>query len=450
MSKLDKKKKDRKEKPPTFLDKVKALLIITFTRLIQIFIFLFLGILAVTTARLSQTKLMPDCLTAEPYTPTKLTPEQIHLDFLTNKDKSGEYRSIKATYPLNYNKNIIEHSFIFKVIKTLTRGPDSSVAGNYVGVTLGGMAQGYISLYESLLSLFNSILPEFVFMLIGIFLILIIHIIAILVTTCKGIIAFFSNMHLFFYEKELVEVDGAQETKWKEGKCGPWDGDNWKMSILIYMSLFLGLIFIIPTCSLFSIMMLFTLFFIPFFLLRIYSSTKDINGALKKKAKEMTMGGNGDIMAGGGDDSGDTEDNDKEDSDDSDDNDSENESDDEGDTINGEPHPGLPKRFKILSHYKKFIKLYRNYLMILFSLYLIKDTLGIFGPIMMVVVICAIILVWYGGSTLYKAYKIKSNDKFTSFLMGTNLAKKVCKVPLLKPKDEEETNDKKWYFLWLM
>ena len=69
---------------------------------------------------------------------------------------------------------------------------------------------------------------------------------------------------------------------------------------------------------------------------------------------------------------------------------------------------------------------------------------------MMVVVICAIILVWYGGSTLYKAYKIKSNDKFTSFLMGTNLAKKVCKVPLLKPKDEEETNDKKWYFLWLM
>ena len=96
-------------------------------------------------------------------------------------------------------------------------------------------------------------------------------------------------MHLFFYEKELVEVDGSQETKWKEGKCGPWDGDNWKMSILIYMSLFLGLMFIMPTCSLFSIMMLFTLFFMPFFLLRIYSSTKDINDALKKKAKEMTM-----------------------------------------------------------------------------------------------------------------------------------------------------------------
>ncbi len=449
-SKLDEKREKRKKKEKKSpLSKALELVINTLKRAIEIFIMIFIGTLVVAQSRLSQTGLLPDCLTAEPYQPGEANPEQIHLDYISNKDASGAMRSIKATYPLNYNIKVIHNSYMFRVIKTLTKGPDSSTIGNYLGICLTIMTQAYISVHNSILSTLNSLLPELVIVLLGNLFVAIIGLIAFLFSFFKGILAFFQNVKYFYYDKELIDVDGAQETKWNEGEFGMWDTSNtwnWLWTVLIYISLLIGLSIIIPTCLLWTFLVGLTVFFMPFFLMRIYSTEDDINEAINKKADEMTHGGDGDIMKGGADNEDEDEAENKEEEKDSEDEQG-NASDEEGEIVNGQPHPGLPKRFSPISHFKKFIKVYKHVLLYIFALFLILDVFSIFGPYAMAITIFAIIVVWYFGS-LFEAYKSKDADKFTTFLMGTNRAKKECKVPFV-PKEPEIEDNRKWYFLWL-
>ena len=289
-SKLDEKREKRKKKEKKSpLSKALELVINTLKRALEIFIMIFIGTLVVAQSRLSQTGLLPDCLTAEPYQPGEANPEQIHLDYISNKDASGAMRSIKATYPINYNVKVIHNSYMFRVIKTLTKGPDSSTIGNYFGICLTN-TEAYISVIILFLAP-KSFLPELVIVLLGNLFVAIIGLIAFLFSFFKGILAFFQNVKYFYYDKELIDVDGAQETKWNEGEFGMWDTSNtwnWLWTVLIYISLLIGLSIIIPTCLLWTFLVGLTVFFMPFFLMRIYSTEDDINEAINKKADEMT------------------------------------------------------------------------------------------------------------------------------------------------------------------
>jgi hypothetical protein len=448
-SKLDEKRENKKKKEKSPLAKAVELVVRTIRRAVEIFLFILIGTLVVAQARIAQTGLLPDCETAKPYQPEgEANPQQIHLDYISNKDNSGAMRSIKATYPINYNIKLIHESYMFKVINTLTKGPDSSVIGNYIGLCLTTMTQGYISLHNSLLSTVNSLLPEIGIVILGNLIQSVIGIVTLLYSLFAGIFSFFQNVKYFYYKKELVEVDGSQESRWEEGDFGLWDYENtWNFlwSLLIYFSLLMGLAIIIPTCLLWTFIVSLTVFFMPFFLLRIYSTEDDINSAINKKAEKFTHGGDGDIMSGGADDENDNEsDNDEE----SKTEETGNASDEEDEMMNGQPHPGLPKRFSFISHFKKFIKVYKHILLYIFALFLVIDILSIFGPYAMALAIFSIIVVWYFGS-LFEAYKIKDSDKFTTFLMGTTQAKKECKVPFVK-KGPDDTYQKKWYFLWLL
>ncbi len=203
-----------------------------------------------------------------------------------------------------------------------------------------------------------------------------------------------------------------------------WDTSNtwnWLWTVLIYISLLIGLSIIIPTCLLWTFLVGLTVFFMPFFLMRIYSTEDDINEAVNKKADEMTHGGDGDIMKGGADDEDENESENKEEEKDSEDEQG-NASDEEGEIVNGQPHPGLPKRFSPVSHFKKFIKVYKHVLLYICALFLILDVFSIFGPYAMAITIFAIIVVWYFGS-LFEAYKIKDADKFTTFFNGNKQSK---------------------------
>jgi hypothetical protein len=435
----------------TIWEKLQGLLMATITHLINILITIFIGVFSITQLRLTQTKLFADCVTAEPYTDDPLVPEQVHLDFISNKSSSGDMRSIKAYYPVNYNQNLINNSYLFKVIKILTKDVHSNVIGNYIGTIFSGMAENYTTVYTSIAGLFNSILPEIALFFLGFIVILIAHLISAIYSTIKGIISFYTHVNLLFFEKELIEVNGEQQASWQKGEHGMWD-TSWNIfySVLIYIILIIAFTIIFPLCSTFALFMKLSILFTPFFLLRLYSSTKDIDAAIQKNADKFTFGINNTSkpdknMSGGADD--DKEDTDT-DNDDDDDKDKEegNASDDEGDVVNGQPHPNMPKRFTLLSHTKKFIKVYRNFILILISLYLIMDMNTFLGPYAMGVTIFAIVVLWY-FTELYQAYKIKDTDKFTTYLLGTAQAEKKCRPP--KVKDEKQES-KKWYFLWLM
>ena len=99
MSKLDEKKK-KKPKKITIGEKLKNLLLATINHLINILVVIFVGVFSVTHMRLTQTKIFADCITADPYTPDPLVPTQVHMDYISNKSKSGDMRSIKAYYPV--------------------------------------------------------------------------------------------------------------------------------------------------------------------------------------------------------------------------------------------------------------------------------------------------------------------------------------------------------------
>ena len=449
MSKLDEKKK-KKPKKLTIWQKLQGLLMSTIQHLINILVIIFVGVFSISQMRLSQTKLFADCITAEPYTNDPIVPEQVHLDYISNKSKSGDMRSIKAYYPVNYNQKIINTSYLFKVIRILTKDVHSNVIGNYTGTIFATMAHNYTEVYSSIVGLFNSILPELALFFLGAILLLITHIVCMLYTTIKGIISCFTNVHLFFFEKEIIDVNDEQQAKWQEGDYGMWDTwPNIWYSLLIYFILFIGIICIIPVCTTFSLFMCISLFFTPFFLLRLYSSTEDIDKAIQKNADKFTFGVNNTSkpdknMSGGAD-----EEKDETDADTDDDNtekDDGNASDEEGDVVNGQPHPNIPKRFTFLSHLKKFIKVYRNFILILVSIYLILDMYKYLGVYAMGVTIFAIVVLWY-FTELYQPYKIKDKDKFTTFLLGTGQAEKKCKPPKIKV---EEKYYPKWYFLWLM
>ena len=441
MSKLDEKKK-KKPKKITIGEKLKNLLLATINHLINILVVIFVGVFSVTHMRLTQTKIFADCITAEPYTPDPLVPTQVHMDYISNKSKSGDMRSIKAYYPVNYNQKIINTSYLFKVIKILTKDVHSNVIGNYAGTIFASMAQNYTSVYSSIMSLFNSILPELAMFFLGIIVILIAHIVCILYTTIKGVISFYMNAHMFFFEKEIIEVNGEQQANWKKGEYGMWD--TWghiAYSLLLYFILFIGIVCIIPTCSTFSVFMLISLLMTPFFLLRLYSSTEDIDAAIQKNAKKLTFGGKDTMndMSGGGE--GDDENASDDEGDD------ENASDDEDDVVDGQPHPNMPKRFTLLSHMKKFIKVYRNLILFVVSIYLILDMKTFLGTYAMGITIFAVIVLWY-FTELYQAYKIKDSDKFTTYLLGTGQAEKKCIPPKVETPKKEDPG--KWYFFGLM
>ena len=177
----------------------------------------------------------------------------------------------------------------------------------------------------------------------------------------------------------------------------------------------------------------------PFFLLRLYSSTKDIDKVIQSNASKMAFGVTDDEtnMSGGGAI--------EEESESNTDSRNGNASDDEDGNVNGQPHPNMPKRFTLFSHFKKFVKVYRNFIIFAMSIMLAIDIWRLFGTYALWVTVFTIVLLWL-FSEVYQPYKIKDADKFTTFLLGTDQAEKVCKTGEIKPDD----NSRKWYFLWLM
>ena len=111
----------------------------------------------------------------------------------------------------------------------------------------------------------------------------------------------------------------------------------------------------IPTCTTLSLFMFVSIVFTPFFLLRLYTSTKEIDKVIQKNADKMTFGvdsGSSDDknMKGGADDKDEDKDDDKDDDKEGDKKNDGNASDEEDDTVNGQPHPNMPKRFTLFSH----------------------------------------------------------------------------------------------------
>jgi len=440
MPKKDKKKKDPPPKELSLEEKATSLLLSIVYNIITIIVVICVGVLSVTHMRFTQTNLLPDCATAIPFTNVPITPKQVHIDYISNQCSKGDMCSIKSYYPVNYNKKIINGSYLYKVIRILTKSPHSNVIGNYIGSIFATMSQNYASVYTSITSLFNSILPELFIFLFGTIFILGAHLISIIYATILGIISFFTYAKLFFYKKEIVTLNDEKFAEWKEGAYGMWDGFNIFYSLFIYFVLFIGVLpAITPACTIFSIFMFLSISLTPFFLLRLYSSTKDIDKVIQSNASKMAFGVTDDEtnMSGGGAI--------EEESESNTDSRNGNASDDEDGNVNGQPHPNMPKRFTLFSHFKKFVKVYRNFIIFAMSIMLAIDIWRLFGTYALWVTVFTIVLLWL-FSEVYQPYKIKDADKFTTFLLGTDQAEKVCKTGEIKPDD----NSRKWYFLWLM
>ena len=88
---------------------------------VKLTVHVILGILCIQQCRISQSGLLPTCVSTRPYTDKDIEMKQIHMDYLTTSENEVD-KSIKATYPIKENLALYQDSTLLKTIREWTIG----------------------------------------------------------------------------------------------------------------------------------------------------------------------------------------------------------------------------------------------------------------------------------------------------------------------------------------
>tara|TARA_Y100000816_G_scaffold274562_1_gene241966 strand:+ start:13381 stop:14670 length:1290 start_codon:yes stop_codon:yes gene_type:complete len=428
MSKLRKEREKKEKRKMTNWEKVQALFWRIVNNIIKVAVYILLGIVCVVHARFSQTKLLPDCLGAKPYTQTEVLPEQIHLDFIPVTIKNAPY-SVKAMYPVKSTAEKMTNNFIFNSIKSLTSDPNSGPAANYIGIVLKSMVYNFYNFFDMMFVFINGTCPEWLLMVFSPMVLYVTFFVTGIWCMVQGLYTMFTQLHMI-YAKKVDSEDGKTVTFVENGGL---------FSVIDIGRTITSIVLIIVLCVCFGgvvgvlgmivfgigIMVLVT----PVLMNKYYSSTDDINSALAKIKQELA-GDTAELSAqqGGGpddDDGGETGENGEKSSNDE-------EKEDGDDASDEDKSGGGYKPFLFSHHAVKFLKLYKHWIMIYLSIMLVFDIYEFFGSYPTGAIIFSIIIA-YWITSIYTPYDIKKIKNFSTEHLGTNVAKKDCPPPP-KPK----------------
>ena len=181
---------------------------------------------------------------------------------------------------------------------------------------------------------------------------------------------------------------------------------------------------------------------LPFMVTRVYSSSLEIGLAVKKRDDEL-LGENPqetNDMSGGAD----GDDNDKQNDVTNNQESSSDNSPDDNDSDDEQTSTGKKRKvkiFKFRSQLKKFIMLYKHFILIALTLMFVLDVQKGFGNFAAGILVFAGILL-YMFTALYKPLQPKLSDRYTNGLVGTKTATKKCE-PVVVPMENGE--QKQWY-----
>lgn len=436
-----------------------------------------LGIICIQQCRIAQSGLLPTCASTKPYTETDIEMEQIHMDFLTTSDK-GVDKSIKATYPIKENLAIYQESTLLRTIRNWTMGSESSNITYYMGSCMSAAALTYYSVHNSMFGFINSWLPQWLIMYMSFTIIPIIFQIAGFCAFVMFVISSIANWSLLL---DLPEIDAADPTKkWWHPDTGIWTWPSTPSTIFVlicvmccipYMcgagiglAIMLGLSALLTKPELFyskkeQIDQLFSEKSIED-----HDTTSDDNqkmetDRLEKERKEedvitssknekieedrleKEMGEENDpedpakaSQLGGGDPSENDSDGDNANNPTPE----EEKKDPEKDCLKSNKTTSKKKeKFTMMDQIKLTFKIYRHIIMIMMTIYMLKDIYITMGTHWLLSGIFAVIIM-ANFTKVYHKYKISACDNFTEDLIGYQNSHRKCELTPGEPHKQEE------------
>lgn len=436
-----------------------------------------LGIICIQQCRIAQSGLLPTCASTKPYTDNDIEMEQVHMDFLTTSDK-GVDKSIKATYPIKENLAIYQESTLLRTIRNWTMGSESSNITYYMGSCMSAAALTYYSVHNSMYGFINSWLPQWLIMYMSFTIIPIIFQTA---GFCAFVMFAISSIANWSMLLELPEIDAADPTrKWWRPDTGIWTWPSTPSTIFVLicvmccipylcgagigLAIMLGLSALLTKPQLFyskkeQIDQLFSEKSIEDHDTTSYDNERIETEKLKRERKadnDTVLGKNENIepetpdpdpedpnqptQTGGGDSS---------------------ESDSGEDDENGEDNATKPspkeekedaeknclksnkttskkkEKFSTMDQIKLTFKIYRHIIMIIMTIYMLKDIYITMGTHWLLSGIFAVIIMAH-FTKVYHKYKISACDNFTEDLIGYQNSYRKCDLIPGEPHKEEE------------
>ena len=371
---------------------------------VKLTVHVILGILCIQQARLSQSGLLPTCVSTAPYTDKDIEMDQIHMDFLTTSDK-GVDKSIKATFPVKDNLALFQDSTLLKTIRNWTISAQSNNLTYYFGSCMQAGALSYYSMHSNLYGFVNSWLPQWFIMYMSFTIIP-------LILQISGFWAFivfvFSSLANWGMLLELGTVTKENPTRksWRPD-TGIWTWPSSPFTILVLILVLcalpltagagVGLAILLGLSTLFTRTRL------------VYSKTHEIESAMSDNIQDATASpvaevvasappiGSDEGMKGGGPPENDTD------------------------------KKPTPETFKV----------YRHVIMIIMTIYMLMDIYSVMGTNYLIAGIFAAICMYY-FTDVYKKYKISACDNFTEGLIGYSNSFRKCELEPGAPHVDEE------------
>jgi hypothetical protein len=450
----EKKREVEERKPKTFWEKLRALFWTTVWRIVQVAVYILIGITCITHARFSQTALLPDCATYHPYTNEEApsSPETIHADYLITKNKDGEQMSVKAKYIPESVIKEFENSFMFNNVRAMIHDKGSTTISYYIGSVLQGMILAFYGMHNMMYKFVNGTLPEWAVVMLSPYVLMGVY-------AVSGIWCIIQGAYNVIFGIKKLFAEGGDGEPWEEPEemFDITEPQNIFFMILIIIVLILCFGLIMPLLYLFAIVIGVIVFLTPVLMNRWYSTVDEVAGAIQQRDERLldeaaakasaddatekledNSGDSGDDnkndapvtddsdttkeapQSGGADDEDEEgEDEDDDEDDDDDDDDDEEEEKDAGNVGNNT----LPFNFQ--AHAMGFLRLYKHWIIIYMSLMLIYDMKNLFGNYAAGACVFAIIIM-YAFTTIYKATPVNELYGYTKDVIGTFQAEKEC------------------------
>jgi len=207
-SKID----EAQKKPPTkreeYFTNLKNYVLATFWSGINLLLWFVFSLIIIYACKLSQANVLPTDINCFPYTRENHKPEDIQTNIFTNLPFSSPRKSMKLSfYPGN---SLIDETL--KFFRDYKEDVKSSFLGNYFYTILESLFMKNYSYYNYMLSFLNA-LPEFLLVIFGPFLGLIIFIIGVLLNIFYFSWYWFSNLGWMWKKNGNIKIspDGTTE-----------------------------------------------------------------------------------------------------------------------------------------------------------------------------------------------------------------------------------------------
>ena len=404
---------------------------------VKLTVHVILGILCIQQARLSQSGLLPTCVSTAPYTDKDIEMDQIHMDFLTTSDK-GVDKSIKATFPVKENLALFQDSNLLKTIRNWTISAHSNNLTYYFGSCMQAAAISYYSMHSNLYGFVNSWLPQWFIMYMSLAIIP-------LIFQISGFWAFlvfvFSSLANWGMLLELGTVTKENPTRksWRpDGGIWTWPSSPFTILVLLIVICALpltagagvGLAILLGLSTLFTRTQL------------IYSKKDEIENVMSSKPEEVlskaipvleTVDAEpvavGSAMLGGGSPENDTEKKPTPEE--------KAAAREESCNVSNKTTSKRKEIFSLTNQISLTFKVYRHIIMIVMTIYMLIDIYSIMGANYLGAGIFAVIFMYY-FTDVYKKYKISACDNFTEGLIGYTNSFRKCDLEPGEPHVDEE------------